>query len=80
MRRQVVEEEEEDSDEEEVEKKDEEQKEEEIQNYINPDLTDEERQAEFIEQMKQRFVDGLDPDFGMNLFRFFINSILFACY
>ena len=32
--------------------------------YINPDLTPEERQAEFIEMMKERFVDGKDPDFG----------------
>ena len=58
---QEEEEEEEDSDEETPVEDKEEQ---EIQSYINPDLTNEERQAEFIEMMKERFVDGLDPDFG----------------
>ena len=38
---------------------------------INPDLTPEERQGEFINLMKERFVDGKDPDYGMekNCFR-----------
>ena len=31
---------------------------------INPDLSPEERQEEFITLMKERFVDGKDPDYG----------------
>ena len=59
-----VEEEEEESEEEENENKESENAENEVTDYINPDSTVEERQAEFIEAMKERFVDGLDPDFG----------------
>merc|ERR1712168_684355 len=60
------EEEEEDEDEEDEERKAEEAKkreEEAASSYINPDADDEERQFEFIEMMKQRFIDGKDPDF-----------------
>lgn len=61
------EEEEEDEDEEDEERKAEEAKKKEEEaaasSYINPDADDEERQFEFIEMMKQRFIDGKDPDF-----------------
>ena len=55
--------------EEEVEEEDDEEEENEddgetAEDYINPDLTVEQRQTEFIETMKERFIDGLDPDFG----------------
>ena len=33
-----------------------------VTDMINEDLTTEERQAEFIALMKERFVDGKDPD------------------
>merc|ERR1712136_102174 len=59
-------EEEEDDDDEDAERKAEEAKkreEEAASSYINPDADDEERQFEFIEMMKQRFIDGKDPDF-----------------
>ena len=43
---------------------DSEEEEEEPSDMINQDLTHEERQEEFINLMKQRFVDRNDPDFG----------------
>ena len=61
------EEEEEEEDEDEERKAEEEKRKEEeaASSYINPDADDEERQFEFIEMMKQRFIDGKDPDFGL---------------
>merc|ERR1719197_469559 len=38
------------------------------EDYINTDASPEERQEEFIEMMKQRFVDGEDPDFDYDAF------------
>ena len=63
-------EEEEEENDEDAERKAEEAKKSEEQaasSYINPDADEEERQFEFIELMKQRFIDGKDPDFGKNI-------------
>ena len=56
-------------DEEEEEEEDEAEKEEEvpIADLINEDLSPEERQEEFLNMMKQRFVDGKDPEYGKAL-------------
>jgi len=55
----------EEEDEEEEEEEDEAEKEEEvpIADLINEDLSPEERQEEFLNMMKQRFVDGKDPEY-----------------
>ena len=56
--------EEEDEEEEEEEDEAEEQEPEPAVDLINEDLTPEERQEEFLNMMKQRFVDGKDPEYG----------------
>lgn len=35
-----------------------------IADLINEDLSPEERQEEFLNMMKQRFVEGKDPEYG----------------
>ena len=66
----------EEEDEEEEEEEDEAKKEEEvpIADLINEDLSPEDRQEEFLNMMKQRFVDGKDPEYG-NALPDFLNYV-----
>ena len=45
-----------------------------IADLINEDVSPEERQEEFLNMMKQRFVDGKDPEYG-NALSEFLNNV-----